>query len=84
MAAPRPLPPPPDEHIAVEVRKKSKRNTERKKANVAATSTSVSPDGLLPVQQVTMLLHFHTVYNYIKTYISEYTLLPRHSFVLLN
>ncbi|KAI3370254.1 hypothetical protein L3Q82_025041 [Scortum barcoo] len=42
VAATRPLPPPPVENIVMEVRKRSKRSTESKKANVATTSTSVS------------------------------------------
>ncbi|XP_073325294.1 serine/threonine-protein kinase Nek4 isoform X2 [Pagrus major] len=53
VAAPRPLPPPPVESIAMEGRKKSRRSTESKRAGVAATSTSVSSckDGLLPLPQ---------------------------------
>ncbi|XP_035518072.1 serine/threonine-protein kinase Nek4 [Morone saxatilis] len=53
VAAPRPLPPPPVESIAVEGRKRSRRSTESKKAGVAATSTSVGSykDGLLPLPQ---------------------------------
>ncbi|XP_028432344.1 serine/threonine-protein kinase Nek4 [Perca flavescens] len=51
--APRPLPPPPVEGIAVEGRKRSRRYTEAKKASVAATSTSVSSskDGFLALPQ---------------------------------
>ncbi|XP_070702117.1 serine/threonine-protein kinase Nek4 [Pempheris klunzingeri] len=53
LAAPRPLPPPPVESIAVEGRKRSRRTGESKKASVATTSTSVSSckDGLLPLPQ---------------------------------
>ncbi|XP_035858039.1 serine/threonine-protein kinase Nek4 isoform X6 [Sander lucioperca] len=53
VAAPRPLPPPPVEGIAVEGRKRSRRCTEAKKASVAATSTSVSSskDGFLALPQ---------------------------------
>ncbi|XP_069566581.1 serine/threonine-protein kinase Nek4 [Brachyistius frenatus] len=52
-AALRPLPQPPVERVAVEARKRSRRNTESKKAGVTATSTSVSycGDGLLPQPQ---------------------------------
>ncbi|XP_037303727.2 serine/threonine-protein kinase Nek4 isoform X1 [Pungitius pungitius] len=53
VAAPRPLPPPPVESIAMDDRKRSRRGTEGKKACVAATSISVSSskDGLLPLPQ---------------------------------
>ncbi|KAL7407425.1 hypothetical protein ABVT39_008158 [Epinephelus coioides] len=53
VAAPRPLPPPPVESIAVEGRKRSRRSTESKKASVAATSAPVSSckDGFLPLPQ---------------------------------
>ncbi|XP_034441495.1 serine/threonine-protein kinase Nek4 isoform X3 [Hippoglossus hippoglossus] len=54
VAASRPLPPPPVESRAVEERKRSKRSTEGKKPDVAATSTPVSSfkKGLLPLPQV--------------------------------
>uniref|UniRef100_UPI0037E7D349 serine/threonine-protein kinase Nek4 n=1 Tax=Semicossyphus pulcher TaxID=241346 RepID=UPI0037E7D349 len=50
-AAPRPLPPPPVESSIIEVRKRSKRSTESKKAGGDATSTSVSSckAGFLPL-----------------------------------
>ncbi|XP_035008465.1 serine/threonine-protein kinase Nek4 isoform X1 [Hippoglossus stenolepis] len=53
VAASRPLPPPPVESRAVEERKRSKRSTEGKKPDVAATSTPVSSfkKGLLPLPQ---------------------------------
>ncbi|XP_019941883.2 serine/threonine-protein kinase Nek4 isoform X1 [Paralichthys olivaceus] len=53
VAAPRPLPPPPVECRAVEGRKRSKRSTESKTPDVAATSTPVSfcKKGLLPLPQ---------------------------------
>ncbi|XP_042362976.1 serine/threonine-protein kinase Nek4 [Plectropomus leopardus] len=53
VAAPRPLPPPPVESIAMEGRKRSKRSAESKTASVVATSTSVSSckDGFLPLPQ---------------------------------
>ncbi|XP_049436849.1 serine/threonine-protein kinase Nek4 isoform X4 [Epinephelus fuscoguttatus] len=53
VAAPRPLPPPPVESIAVEGRKRSRRSTESKKASVATTSAPVSSckDGFLPLPQ---------------------------------
>ncbi|KAM8757687.1 serine/threonine-protein kinase Nek4 isoform 2-T2 [Acanthopagrus schlegelii] len=53
VATSRPLPPPPVESIAVEGKKRSRRSTESKRADVAATSTSVSSrnDGLLPLPQ---------------------------------
>ncbi|XP_074486642.1 serine/threonine-protein kinase Nek4 isoform X2 [Sebastes fasciatus] len=47
VAAPRPLPPPPVQSIAVEGRKRSRRSTESKKASGAATSK----DGFLPLPQ---------------------------------
>ncbi|XP_040889391.1 serine/threonine-protein kinase Nek4 [Toxotes jaculatrix] len=53
VAAPRPLPPPPVESRAVEGRKRNRRNTESKRADVAATSTSASSckEGFLSVPQ---------------------------------
>ncbi|KAM8917583.1 serine/threonine-protein kinase Nek4 isoform 2-T2 [Spinachia spinachia] len=53
VTAPRPLPPPPVESIAVDSRKRSSRGTEGKRASVAAASTSVSSskEGLLPLPQ---------------------------------
>ncbi|XP_054472288.1 serine/threonine-protein kinase Nek4 [Anoplopoma fimbria] len=57
VTAPRPLPPPPVESIAVDSRKRSRRGTEGKKASEAATSTSVSSskDGFLPLPQDRLL-----------------------------
>ncbi|XP_026205892.1 serine/threonine-protein kinase Nek4 isoform X2 [Anabas testudineus] len=53
VAAPRPLPPPPVESIAVERRKRNRRCTYNKKADEVTTSTSVSSckDGLLQLPQ---------------------------------
>ncbi|XP_047440038.1 serine/threonine-protein kinase Nek4 isoform X2 [Mugil cephalus] len=52
-AAPRPLPQPPAETVAVEGKKRNRRSTESKKADVTASSSSVSSckDGLLALPQ---------------------------------
>lgn len=75
MAAPRPLPPPPVESIAVEGRKRNRRCTENKKAGEITTSTSVSSckDGLLPLQQVSYCaLTVYTVYRHITVHLCQF------------
>lgn len=73
MAAPRPLPPPPVESIAVEGRKRNRRCTENKKAGEVTTSTSVSSckDGLLPLPQVSALT-VYAVYRHITVHLCEF------------
>ncbi|GAA6215888.1 serine/threonine-protein kinase Nek4 [Lates japonicus] len=53
LAAPRPLPPPPVESRVTEGRRRNRRGTESKKADAAATTTSISSykEGLLPLPQ---------------------------------
>lgn len=63
VAAPRPLPPPPVESIAVERRKRNRRCTDNKKADEVTTSTSVSSckDGLLQLPQVRVIVHLQYI-----------------------
>lgn len=66
VAALRPLPQLPVGRVAVEGKKRSRRSTESKKADVTVTSESVSPqdNGVLPLPQVRVSPKSHSNVNF--------------------